>query len=187
VVVPSGDTATRIRRHFPATRPTVTPHEDDAAIADPVRPMGAATVCRVCVVGAIGIHKGYQVVLDCARDAAERHLPLEFVVVGHTIDDKRMLATGRVFITGGFAPEEAVQLIRAQRATLALLPSIFPETWCFTLAEAWRASLHVAAFDVGAVADRIRRTGRGFLLPLGLAAGSINNALVAAAGLSRRG
>jgi GT2 family glycosyltransferase/glycosyltransferase involved in cell wall biosynthesis len=186
VVVPSGDTATRIRRHFPATRPTVTPHEDDAAIADPVRPMGAATVCRVCVVGAIGIHKGYQVVLDCARDAAERHLPLEFVVVGHTIDDKRMLATGRVFITGGFAPEEAVQLIRAQRATLALLPSIFPETWCFTLAEAWRAGLHVAAFDVGAVADRIRRTGRGFLLPLGLAAGSINNALVAAAGLSRR-
>jgi GT2 family glycosyltransferase len=185
VVVPSGDTATRLRRHFPATQPTVAPHEEDSAIADPVPPK-AASVCRVCVVGAIGIHKGYQVVLDCARDAAERHLPLEFVVVGHTIDDSRMLATGRVFITGSFAPDEAVQLIRAQQATLALLPSIFPETWCFSLAEAWRAGLRVAAFDVGAVADRIRYTGRGFLLPLGLAAGAINNALVAAAGLSRQ-
>jgi glycosyltransferase involved in cell wall biosynthesis len=125
------------------------------------------------------------VVLDCARDAAERRLPLEFVVVGHTIDDGRLLATGRVFITGGFAPEEAVRLIRAQQATLALLPSIFPETWCFSLAEAWRSGLRVAAFDIGAQADRIRRTGRGFLLPLGLACGAINNAMVAAAGLSR--
>ncbi len=187
VVVPSDDTAARMRRHFPATRATVAPHEDDAAIAVPVRPMAAAAQCRVCVVGAIGIHKGYQVVLDCARDAAERRLPLEFVVVGHTIDDRRLLATGRVFITGSFSPEEAVQLIKAQNATLAMLPSIFPETWCFSLAEAWRAGLRVAAFDIGAQAERIRRTGRGFLLPLGLVPGAINNALVAAAGLSRQG
>jgi GT2 family glycosyltransferase/glycosyltransferase involved in cell wall biosynthesis len=187
VVVPSEDTAARICRYFPAIRPTVAPHEDDAAIAAPGQPTTSEARCRVCVVGAIGIHKGYQVVLDCARDAAERRLPLEFVVVGHTIDDRRLLATGRVFVTGGFVPEEAVQLIRAQSATLALLPSIFPETWCFSLAEAWRAGLQVAAFDIGAPAERIRRTGRGFLLPLGLKPDAINNALVAAAGLSRLG
>ena len=186
VIVPSDDTAPRIRRHFPATRPTVAPHESDAAIAEPVRSTAAEAWCRVCIVGAIGIHKGYQVVLDCARDAAERRLPLEFIVVGHTIDDRRLLATGRVFITGGFAPEEAVQLIRAQNATLALLPSIFPETWCFSLAEAWRAGLRVAAFDIGAPAERIRRTGHGFLLPLGLKPDAINSALVATAGLSRQ-
>jgi GT2 family glycosyltransferase len=186
VIVPSEDTAARIGRHFPATRATVAPHEDDAAIAVPGLPATAETRCRVCIVGAIGIHKGYQVVLDCARDAAERRLPLEFVVVGHTIDDRRLQATGRVFITGRFAPEEAVELIKAQNATLALLPSIWPETWCFGLAEAWRAGLRVAAFDIGAPAERIRRTGRGFLLPLGLKPGAINNALVATAGLSRQ-
>jgi glycosyltransferase involved in cell wall biosynthesis len=65
-----------------------------------------------------------------------------------------------------------------------LLPSIFPETWCFTLAEAWRAGLQVAAFDIGAQAERIRETGRGLLLPLGLPPHAINKALVAAAGLS---
>jgi glycosyltransferase involved in cell wall biosynthesis len=91
-----------------------------------------------------------------------------------------------VFVTGTFAPEEAVPLIKAQQATMALLPSIWPETWCFTLAEAWRAGLAVAAFDIGAPAERIRRTGRGFLLPLGLPAHAINNALVAATGLSRQ-
>lgn len=185
VFAPSDDTVARLRRHFPTTHPVAVPHEDDAALADP--PTAAAVAhCRVCVIGAIGVHKGYQVLLDCARDAAERDLPLEFVVVGHTIDDRRLLATGRVFVTGQFAPEDAVSLIAAQRATIALLPSIFPETWCLGLAEAWRAGLQVAAFDIGAPAERIRRTGRGFVLPLGLPPAAINNAMVAAAGLSRQ-
>jgi glycosyltransferase involved in cell wall biosynthesis len=183
VIVPSEDAASRIRRHFPKTRPVVVPHEDDAALGDPP-PLTATKVCRVCVIGAIGIHKGYEVVFECASDAAERRLPLEFVVVGHTIDDRRLLATGRVFITGGYAHNEVVALIRAQNATLALLPSIWPETWCFGLAEAWRAGLRVAAFDIGAPAERIRGTGRGFLLPLGLPAHAINSALMAAIGLS---
>ena len=181
--VPSDDAATRIRRHFPATQPVAVPHEDDAGLPEPP-PVAPSSHCRVCVVGAIGIHKGYQVVLDCARDAAERSLPLEFVVVGHTIDDSRLMATGRVFVTGVFAAAEAVSLIKAQKASLAMLPSIWPETWCLSLGEAWRAGLRVAAFDIGAPAERIRRTGRGFLLPLGLPPHAINNALIAAVGLS---
>jgi GT2 family glycosyltransferase len=185
VIAPSEDAAARIRRHFPAVRPTVQPHEDDAALGGP--PFSrSANAGRICVVGAIGVQKGYRVILDCAQDAADRRLPLEFVVVGHTIDDRRLLATGRVFITGSYAPDEAVTLIRAQNASLALLPSIWPETWCFGLGEAWQAGLRVAAFDIGAQAERIRRTGRGFLLPLGLPAHAINNALIAASGLSRQ-
>ena len=140
--------------------------------------------CRVVVLGAIGLHKGYDVLLACARDAAERRLPLEFVVVGHTIDDARLLATGRVFVTGRYEAEEAVALIRAQRGSLALLPSIWPETWSLGLTELWRAGLRVAAFDFGAPAERIRRTGRGLVLPVGLQPHAINNALVAASGLT---
>ena len=67
--------------------------------------------------------------------------------------------------------------------SLALLPSVWPETWYFGLTELWRAGLSVAAFDFGAPAERIRRTGRGFLLPLGLPPRAINNALLAAVGL----
>jgi len=42
----------------------------------------------------------------------------------------------------------------------------------------------VAAFDIGALAERIRRTGRGWLMPLGLAAPAINTALLSFAGPS---
>ncbi len=182
VVTPSDDARTRIRRHFPALLPVTVPHEDDGAIARSGPRKRTDGRLLVCVVGAIGVHKGFNVLLDCARDAARRHLDLEFVLAGHSIDDARLMATGRVFVTGRFAPDEAVDLIRAQKADLGFVPSIWPETWCLSLGDIWRAGLSVAAFDIGAPAERIRRTGRGFLLPLGLSASAINNALVVAAG-----
>ena len=126
------------------------------------------------------MHKGYDVLLACARDAARRDLDLEFIVVGHTIDDARMLDTGRVFVTGRFEPAEAVDLIVEQKAQLGFVASICPETWCLSLGDIWRAGLPAAAFDIGAPAERIRKTGRGILLPLGLSASAINNTLVAA-------
>ncbi len=166
VVAPSADAATRIARHFPRTQPEVVPHEDDAALAAVPLSLRRALPCRVAVVGAIGIPKGYDVLLACARDAASRSLPLSFVVVGHTIDDGRLLETGRVFVTGPYAPDEAEALIRRQEAAIAFIPSIWPETWCFTLTEAWRAGLRAVAFDIGAQAERVRATGRGLSLAL---------------------
>jgi glycosyltransferase involved in cell wall biosynthesis len=130
------------------------------------------------VVGAIGPEKGYDVLLACARDAAWRGLALEFVVVGHTFDDRRLLDTGCAFITGRYDEAEATALIRAQGAHLAFLPSIWPETWCFALGAAWRAGLSAAVFDIGAQAERVRATGRGWILPLGLPPVAINNALL---------
>jgi len=186
VVVPSDDTGIRMRRHFDRLTTTVVPHEDDAALP---RAAASATLAhragsrgrpRVCVVGGIGVHKGYDILLACARDAARRDLDLEFIVVGHTIDDARILATGRVFVTGRFDPDEAVRLIAQQNAGLGFVPSICPETWCLSLGNIWRAGLLAAAFDTGAPAERIRRTGRGVLLPLGLSASAINNTLIAA-------
>jgi glycosyltransferase involved in cell wall biosynthesis len=180
VTVPSDDTGLRMRRHFDGLATTTVPHEDDTAIVSSAEPRRTGGRPSVCVVGAIGVHKGYDILLACARDAVRRDLDLEFIVVGHTIDDARMLATGRVFVTGRFEPDEAVGLIARQNARIGFVASICPETWCLSLGDIWRAGLNAAAFDIGAPAERIRRTGRGILLPLGLSASAINNTLVAA-------
>ncbi len=184
VIAPSRDAANRIRRHFPGIVPHIVPHEDDDAIVWRPKPISTAISramgrIRVCVLGAIGLHKGYDILLACARNAEERSLDLEFVVVGTTTDDARMLATGRVFVTGTYAPHEAVALIEAQQPSLGFLPSIWPETWCMALSDLWRAGLPVVAFDLGAPAERIRNTDRGILLPLHLSAGAINDVFIA--------
>jgi glycosyltransferase involved in cell wall biosynthesis len=181
VIAPSADAAARMSRHFVGIHPESVPHEDDDAIAEPPPIPRVSGTVVVCVAGGIGVHKGYDVLLGCARDAAKRALDLRFVVVGTTIGDQRLIDTGRVFITGPYQQNEVVALVREQSAALALLPSIWPETWCLTLGELWRAGLRVAAFDIGAPAARIRNTGRGFLLPLNDPPRSINNALLNAA------
>ena len=178
VVAPSHDAARRIARHFPGVCPVVVPWEDDAAWPA-LSPVPPSPPLRVCVVGAIGREKGFEVLLACVRDARDRALPIEFVVVGFTEDDERLLASGPVWITGEYQEADAVALIRAQGAHVAFLPSVWPETWCFALSRAWEAELPVAAFDLGAQAERIRGTGRGWVLPLGLGAAAINTALLA--------
>ena len=180
VVVPSVDMARRVRRHFPAIQAEVVPWEDDRGW--PAIERRAGTTVRVCVVGAIGVEKGYDVLLGCAADARRRGLALEFVVCGTSADDERLMAAGPVFVTGRYAADEAVELIRAQGAAIAFIPSIWPETWCFALSRAWAAGLAAVAFDLGAPAERIRAAGygegRGHVLPLGLPVERVNDALV---------
>lgn len=180
VIVPSRDTGTRMRRYFPDLRTVVVPHGDDSALPATQIPSNPKSAVLVCVAGGIGLHKGYDILLGCARDAAERSLPLEFVVVGDTTDDDALHATGKVFVTGTYRPDEAINLIRRQNADLGFLPSVWPETWSLTLTELWQAGLRVIAFDMGAPAERITATGRGLLLPYGLQPPAINDALLAA-------
>ncbi len=116
--------------------------------------------------------------LALAQDARARRLPVSFVVVGYTNDDAALMDAGPVFVTGQYAEAEAVALIRAQRAHLALIPSVWPETWCYALSRVWQAGLPAAAFNLGAPAERIRRTGRGWVLPLGLPPSALNDALL---------
>ena len=175
VIAPSADAAGRYRRRFQALQIEVEPWENDAALPASVR-RGFREKLSVAVIGAISIAKGYEILLAAARDAAWRALPLRFVLVGYSCDDRRLLETGRVFATGEYRAEELPALIAAERADFAFLPSVWPETWCFALSEAWRAGLDVVSFDLGAQAERIRATGRGWVLPLGLTPAALNNA-----------
>ena len=103
---------------------------------------------------------------------------IEFILVGYSADDERLLQAGPAFITGEYTEPGAVPLIREQRGHVAFIPSIWPETWCFALTRAWQAGLPAVVFDLGAQADRVRATGRGTVLPLGLEPARVNDALL---------
>jgi glycosyltransferase involved in cell wall biosynthesis len=177
VIAPSEDAAHRLARYIRPRAMEIRGWETDLAGAPPpVRAPGRDV--HVCLAGAIGEEKGYRVLLACARDAARRALALRFTLVGHSVDDSRLLDTGRVTITGAYREDEAAALVRAQQADIGLLPSVWPETWCYSLSYLLAAGLWPVAFDLGAQAERIRRTGSGSLLPLGLPAARINDFLL---------
>ncbi|RFC62173.1 glycosyltransferase [Fulvimarina endophytica] len=181
VVVPCRDVATRLEPHLGRTGMTVVPWDDARPLG---RPEGATENRApdrlvVALPGAIGFHKGFEVLKACADDARARHLPLEFVLLGNSEDDNALFATKRVFVTGTYEAAELPALLEASRAELALLPSVCPETWSYTLSEIWRSGFEVLAFDLGAIAERIRAHGGGRLLPIEATPAMVNDALLA--------
>ena len=186
VVVPSEDVFVRMQRHFSGLKlKTINWENDDVLIgrapiaqSDRRPTTKRGNVITVCVVGAIGYEKGYDYLLACVRDARKKVLPLHFIVVGFTCDDARLLDAGPISITGRYDEAEAVDLIRSQSADVGLLTSLWPETWCYTLTQMWRAGLDVVAFDLGTPAERINKTGRGYLVPLGLPPDRMNTLLL---------
>ncbi len=177
IVVPTLDVHNRLERYFPGVSIEVLPWEQPGSKRLRL-PRPHRDTVRVALIGAIGTPKGYAVLLSCARDAAARNLPLEFVVIGYTRDDTPLLETGRVFVTGPYKESEATALLRREKCDIAFFPCQAPETWCYTLSYALAENLPIVAIDLGAVAERLRASGAGALLPLATAPTMINDTIL---------
>lgn len=178
IIAPTDEVRQRLLRYFPGFAITVTPWEPPAA-HERRRTRGKGDgIVRVALLGALSTAKGWQVLLDCARDAAARNLALEFIVVGYTRDDVPLLETGKVFITGPYREEEAGALLEREACDLALFPTVGPETWCYTLTYALAQDLLIVGFDLGAVAERLRAAGTGVLLPPTTPPATLNDKLL---------
>jgi glycosyltransferase involved in cell wall biosynthesis len=165
VVAPSQDLADRIRPYFPEARLEVREPESETAWPAPAQPeLRAAEPLHLAVIGALNLAKGYEVVAGLARLIAREHAPIRITVIGPSADDARLRRRG-VAVTGRYREAELDGLLRSQAPHFAFLPAIWPETWSFVLSAALRRGLPVLAFDHGAIGQRLRRLGRGTLLP----------------------
>lgn len=167
VFVPSEDTRARLAPYLPEVDLVVRSHpEKEGAAQRIIRSRRRRGKRRIAVIGAIGPHKGSEFLLACALDAAERQLPVEFHLIGYSDRDEALLATGKVKITGRYEEAELPGLLHSSGAEIALIPSLWPETYCYVLSAAFRAQIFPMAFDLGAIRDRIEDLGWGDLMPL---------------------
>jgi glycosyltransferase involved in cell wall biosynthesis len=170
VLVPDEDMSLRLERYFPGLEITVSPHEQ-IKLPPPPRgwqPAHDGGKVHVVVIGAINKHKGIDVLLSCARYARKRRLPLRFSVLGYTSNDNAIRREG-IDLIGRYQDEDAVERLKALCPDIVWLPSIWPETYSYTLSIALETNRPIAAFDLGAIAARLRRIDRAhFLMPLSL-------------------
>jgi glycosyltransferase involved in cell wall biosynthesis len=182
VFAPSADTASRLSRVFADLTPKVRSHEEFLPRTGWMTiPNRFVPPLRIAAIGAFGPHKGTSVLHDLALDAKQRKLPIEFTIVGysHMTDRFRELDVRE---TGHYDGEaEAMQLLRDCQPLLALFPSIWPETYLYTLSLALAMGIPPVVFDLGAQAERLRAAGVGHVLDPGLIAdpGGLNDLLLA--------
>jgi hypothetical protein len=141
------------------------------ALPDPVAPhlplaVPDDDVATIAVIGAIGPDKGARRLERLVALARERAVPVRFLLIGymdvrHTpwqSDDARFTVHGR------YDPRDLPRLFAHYRVALVLYPSAGPETFSYTLSEAWAAGLPVLVPPIGALAERVSGTGAGWVM-----------------------
>jgi len=181
VFTPSRDVAARMERHISGVKYEVRYHPEPLQTVAIHRPATSGVV-RVAVIGAIGPNKGYDLLLGCARDALKRGLPLQFCLFGYAVDNAPLQELANVRVIGEYARGDLPLLFSQNPCDAALFLSIWPETFCFALTDAYAAGLYPIALRFGALEERIAASNVGALLPLASTPAQINAAILAEVG-----
>jgi hypothetical protein len=116
------------------------------------------------VLGAIGPHKGARMLEQVAEELAGTDIGI--VVIGY-MDECNLPGwhRERLFVHGTYQDTEVAALCRAYGARLALFPNRVPESFSYALSDLWAAGLPVVVPSAGALGDRVRAHGGGWVLP----------------------
>ena len=115
---------------------------------------------RILVPGNINEAKG-ALIISALCDVDHFGL-LEFHILGNAIGS---LKGKRIVRHGNYQRYQFGQKVNAIKPHFGAIFSVCPETYCHTLTELWSVGIPVFAFDFGAVAERIRKSGGGWILP----------------------
>ncbi len=108
--------------------------------------------------GNIEVHKGAEFLRKLKQLDAEKRL--EFHFLGHVIGEFRDLGVNH----GPYERGEFNSRVREIGPSFIGIFSIWPETYCHTLTEAWAAGVPVLVSDIGTLRERVNAHGGGWLL-----------------------
>lgn len=114
---------------------------------------------RLLVPGNLDVHKGSLLVRRMLE--ADANGRIEIHQLGELDDDSELLGV----VHGAYERHEFVDRVREIRPHLIAILATWAETYNHTLSEAWMTGVPVVATDIGALGERIRAHGGGFLVP----------------------
>lgn len=164
IFVPSQDMAERMSKYFPAIKFTVRYHPEVKQNVNLYSQNDYEPTVRVGLIGGISEIKGLKTLYNCANYAANIKKDIEFIVIGTTANNSLFEELPNVTIYGAYKPKELNELISQSKLDFAAFFSTWPETYCYTLSEALENGLYPFAFDIGAVSERVRQLGVGYMI-----------------------
>jgi GT2 family glycosyltransferase/glycosyltransferase involved in cell wall biosynthesis len=171
-IAPSQWAADMLERYFPGSPAAVIPHGMPenvpagqggvpATLALPAD--GAPTVA---ILGAIGPDKGSRRLERLVSLARARGAWVRFVLIGYMDVQHGPWQSGDALFTvnGRYETGDLAALLEHYRVALVLYPSAGPETFSYTLSEAWASGRPVLVPPIGALEERVRGSGAGWVM-----------------------
>lgn len=152
-------TALRLPTADATHSPHVTPVETRMSLPDDDIP-------TVAVLGAIGPDKGARRLDRLVELARAQNAPIRVVLIGYLdrLQSPWQSDDARFTVHGYYDAAQLPELLLHYRARLVLFPSACPETFSFTLSEAWASGIPVLVPPIGALAERVGETRAGWTM-----------------------
>ncbi len=174
MIAPSQWAANTLHRYFPRCPVDVIEHASTGGMTRPdavgePQPMPDDGRPVVAVLGAIGPDKGSRRLERMVELTRERKLPLRWVLIGYLDSgrDSSRSSDGVFTMHGPYDSRSLPALFDAYRVDVVAYPSVCPETYSFTLSEAWAAGRPAIVPPIGALADRVAASAAGWVLDEG--------------------
>ncbi len=160
-----------LERYYPGIKVTVAPprshvgHHQPEPELSPALHLPNDELRHIGMLGALGPEKGARRVETLVARIRERQLPLRIVVIGYTDRESRHQSSDLVLtIHGRYKRSEIEPLLDLYRIALVAFPTEWPETFSYTLGEAWMAGRATLVPPRGALQERVLAKGAGWIM-----------------------
>ena len=167
--------AERLRRYVPDAHLIVVPHEEDFYNPDRIARIPALLSnepLRVAVLGKLDRHKGGAFLLDCIEAAKQTGAAITWHVIGDfepSLQARVERLRGLLHVTGHYKSKDLPRLIADVAPHVIFLPQRWPETYSYTLSEAFATGCAVLAPDIGMFKERTAGVSWCWLYPVNIA------------------
>ncbi|HAB62577.1 MAG TPA: hypothetical protein DCE48_18085 [Lachnospiraceae bacterium] len=162
IVITTDDSAKKqICKIFPQLEEkfAVIPHGRDFPLMYPGETLSSRPEkIKVIVPGNISLAKGALLIKQIIEE--DKDNLFEFHFLGKVASE----LNGLGIYHGTYTRDDVIEKIKTIKPHIGIVLSLWPETFCHTLTEMWAAGTPVLGVDLGAVGNRIKQTGAGWLV-----------------------
>lgn len=160
IIAPSENTKQLFLQAYPDLQIDVVEHGTDIVGADAhICPDDEAQKTKdtfdIAFVGAMEKHKGSEILKEFIQKNTSEKIKIH--LFGKTFDAELTKNTQNYTYHGSYRRGELPQLLREHQIDLVCLFPIWPETYSYTLTESYMAKIPVISYDIGAIAERLKR------------------------------
>ena len=176
IVITTDDSAKRqICKTFPQLEKkfSIIPHGRDFPLMYPGEILDSIPEkIKVIVPGNISVAKGALLIKRMIEE--DKLNILEFHFLGKVASE----LNGFGIHHGAYTRDDVVEKINKIKPHIGVVLSLWPETFCHTLTEMWAAGIPVLGVDLGAVGNRIKQCGAGWLANSDISSQECKNLIV---------
>lgn len=130
---------------------------------------------NIAFVGGMVEAKGSKIAYEMIRKCSDKEIINWYIFGAISPEDKELIMCKQenLYKIGQYEKDDIYNILQAFSIDVICILPIWAETFCYTLSEAWLSKIPTIVTDIGAVAERTKAYGCGWIIPLDMCAGEM--------------